>query len=469
MSTGKGSIQQGAPTTTVNPAQVSQQPYLDYGYQQSQNLYQNQPQQYYPGQTLATPSPYTAQGYNDIYNTGQSIDQSLRPTTNAAYTQAATGGYGVQNSPAYGGYQSYATGQSYPASQQAAIGQAAVPMGNQYAGTVGGYGQQAATSGQQYAGQVGGYAPQQAAYSGQLAANNNLGLSQLGQTSSGYYLPGQAGANPYLQPTIDAALDPLNRNYQTVTAPQTDAAASMSGRYGSGAQAGQISANEQNYLEQAGDITSKMSYDVYNAERQRQDAAAQQYGSLYNQGLTGGIQGLGAAGTTAYNAGNLANQGYQTAANAAAAAGGLDFRGLDTAAKAANDYAAAQQYGLTGLQSGYNTGNQAATQAMQYYPQLVAAQYSAPNAAVQAGQGLTAQSQAQIADEMARYYGMQSQPYTNLNTYLTQIGMGNPQAGSNTKTESAYTDPFASALSGVAGAAGIAGSLGWAPLAGLAI
>jgi len=145
------------------------------------------------------------------------------------------------------------------------------------------------------------------------------------------------------------------------------------------------------------------------------------------------------------------------------------LQGLGAAGAAANNYAASQQYGLTGLQSGYQSGYRAATQAMQYYPQLAAAQYSAPNAAVQAGQGLTTLQQQQLTDEMTRYYGMQAQPYTNLNTYLTQIGMGNPQAGSATKTESAYVDPFASALQGVAGAAGVAGSLGWAPLAGLAI
>jgi len=501
MSSGKGSLQQGAPTTTVNPAQASQQPYLDYGYEQAKSLYQNQPQQAYPGQSYAPINPYTTQGYSDIYATGQSVDQNLRPVANQAWGNAASGNY--QGNPAYGGYQGYAGGTSYPQGVHQAVGKAAVPTGNEYARQVGTYGQAAANTGGQYAGQTasyanpaaasgqffsgqaGQYAPQQAAYAGQLGANRNLGLSQLGQTASGYYLPGQAGANPYLQPTIDAALDPLNRNYQTVVDPGNAAAASASGRYGSGAHAGQVGASQQNYLEQAGDITSKMSSDIYNAERARQDAAAQTYGSQYQAGLTGAITGLGEAGRTAVNAGNLANQGYQnagnllaqagstanagysTGANAANAAGGLSFKGLDTAGTAANNYAAQQQYGLNSLSNAFNTANTNQLRAAEMYPQLAAAQYSGSNAAVQAGQGHTAQQQADITGAMSDWQRNQQQPYANLNAYLASIGK--PVGGSETVTKSAYTDPFSSALSGIGGLAGIAGSLGWAPLAGLAI
>jgi hypothetical protein len=136
----------------------------------------------------------------------------------------------------------------------------------------------------------------------------------------------------------------------------------------------------------------------------------------------------------------------------------LQLQGLQTAGTAANNYAQGQQYGLTGLQSGYQSGNQAAMNALSAYPNLAQAQYSAADAAVRAGEGLTALDQKQIADEMARYYGEQAQPYTNLNTYLQQIGQ--PMGGTGTVSQPYFQNPTANALAGISGATGIANNLG---------
>jgi hypothetical protein len=76
---------------TTNPTAAAQLPFLQDVWGKAQSLYNTQ-----PGIT-----PQLTQAYQDYANTGTSIDQSLRPVTNATYNTALTGGYGVQNSPAY--------------------------------------------------------------------------------------------------------------------------------------------------------------------------------------------------------------------------------------------------------------------------------------------------------------------------------------------------------------------------------
>ena len=103
--------QTNATCTAINPVQQAQQPYLNYGWGQAQNLYQNNPQTYYPGQTLADyipPNTLQTQGYQDLYNTGQNVTAGMWPTANTAFQQAASGQYGGQSNPAYGGYAAFA-------------------------------------------------------------------------------------------------------------------------------------------------------------------------------------------------------------------------------------------------------------------------------------------------------------------------------------------------------------------------
>jgi hypothetical protein len=411
----KGSSSPSGVTNVTNPAQVAQQPYLNFAYEQAKNLYQNNPQTYYPGQTLAQ-SPQQQQGYGNLYHIGGSLDEWMRPTANQVFGQAATGQMGGAANPAYPYYQGYATGTS--------------PISQNYQGLQG----QAQQMGGQYAQQVGQYAlpVQQMAY--QAGANNNLGLSQLGASAGGQYL----NANPHLAAAIEAAQRPTQTAYQTSIAPGLDAAAAQSGRYGSGAQAGMASTAQQNLVRGLGDISTNMSNANYARERQLQDAAAQQYGSLYNAGLGLGMTGL------------------QNAAAIQNTAGGQFWKGQDAAAQAAQQQAAANQYGISGLSSGFNTGNQAALEAMRLYPGLAQAAFLGPQAQIQGGQGLAAYDQARIADEMARYQGNQMAPYNTLAAYNAAIG--NPQGGSTSTPF--YRNPGAEALSGIAGIAGIGNNLG---------
>jgi hypothetical protein len=424
----KGSSPTNVTQTQVNPVQQAMQPYLNYGWGQAQSLYQNNPQTYYPGQTLADyipPNSLQTQGYQDLYNTGQNVTAGMWPTANTAFQQAASGQYGGQYNPAYGGYAALANStspvtQNYQALQQAA--------------------QQ---GGQQYADAIGQYADPVAYYAQQAAMNNNLGLSQLGNTASGAYL----NSNPDINAAIQAAQRPVTENFQTSVAPSIDAAASSAGRYGSGTMSGLYGQAQTKLAQGLGDISSNMMNANYARERQAQDAAAQNYGQLYNAGLGLGMQGMGAAA-------GIQNQ----AAN-------QYFAGQNAAQQAANAYGGATQAGLTGLSSGFNTGNQASLDALRMYPGLAQAAYSGPQATIQAGTGLGAQDQQsrqfqqqQIQDQMARYYGVQQAPWQGLEQFMRTIG--SPVGGSSSSTTPYYSNQMAGLGSVLSGGAGLLNSMG---------
>jgi hypothetical protein len=477
----KGSSQPAGQTNVTNPAQVAQQPYLNYGYQEAKNLYQNNPQTYYPGQTLApwmAPDPAQRQGYQNLYSTGSSLDEWLRPSANQVFGQAVTGQMGNAANPATPYYQGYAQGTSPVSQNFQGLQQGAQQGGQQYAQAVGQYapqmqqtGQQAYGAGSQYAQMIGGYATPLAGYGYQAGANNNLGLSQLGKTASGEYL----NSNPYMVQMVQSAMDPVTRNYQTSIAPGLDAAAAASGRYGSGAQANQASTAQQNLTRGLSDLSGNLYGQQYARERQAQDAAAQNYGQLYNAGLGLGMEGMRNAAGLLNQAGGMymsgadrALSGLGAAANTQNAAGNQFWEGQRGAQTAANAYGAANQYGITGLGSGFNQGNQNMLEAMRQYPQLAQAQFLGPQQQIQAGQGLTGLDQtyrsflqAQIDDERKRYEGNQMAPYNTLDAYMQSIG--NPQQGSTSTPY--YRNQGAEIMSGITGAVGLGRTL-LAPMTG---
>lgn len=442
----KGSTGQQGPST--NPTAMAQMPYLQDYWAGLKTAYENNPQSYYPGQTLAdyrAADPTLTQGYANLANAGQSLDQSLRPTANAAWNTLASGGAGYQNSPAYGGLNAFATGQTGPQQQYDAIGNAA--LNSPYPGQIA-----------QYAPQVAGYGAQAAGPNigtralGQAAQGQGMGLNALANTASGAYL----NSNPYLDAMYRSAADPVSRTYQTATAPTTDAAFSGGGRYGSGAAAGARDTNELNLGKALGDLSSNIYGQNYARERQAQDAAAQNYTSLTNQAAN------------AY--GTLRNQGLDTAIRGGTAAGGLEqaagsqaLAGQTLGLSAAQQQALAQQYGLSGLGSAFNAGNTALQNAAQMYPQLAQAQLTGANAEIAAGKGLTevdqtyrTYQQQTIDDAMKRYNADQAQPWTNLNMY--GAGLGAVPAGTNA-TQPYFQNPLASTLGGISGGLGIANQL----------
>jgi hypothetical protein len=94
-------------TTTINPTQQAQLPFLvgardnaGGGWNRAAFLADNNPLQYYPGQTLADFNPNLGSGYQSLIDTGLGLGSAVQGPANAAFNSAVSGGYGVQNSPA---------------------------------------------------------------------------------------------------------------------------------------------------------------------------------------------------------------------------------------------------------------------------------------------------------------------------------------------------------------------------------
>ena len=262
---------------------------MQKGYEGAQNLYQNNPLQYTPYQTLANQGGMEQlQGYQQLADQGRGFQQNIAQPTTDAYGQLISGAAGVQNSPAYAGMQQYAQGTAGPQQSLAQIQQAGLSAGNQYANN------------------IAQLSPLAKAYGDQAAGNSNFGLNslmgtaggggpgmqQLAATASGQYL----NSNPYSAAAFQSSVaDPMVRNYMTAVAPGIDASASASGRYGSGAHGGMVDTSQQNLVRGLGNAANEWGSAQYGRERALQDQAAQQYaaqgthagsqyGQLYNQG-----------------------------------------------------------------------------------------------------------------------------------------------------------------------------------------
>jgi hypothetical protein len=414
----KGSKPAGTVTSTAtNSAGLAQEPYLKEMWGQAQDLYKNNPMQYYPGQTLTQwGTPEKMAGLWDQYRAGDTLG-AMQGGVNNAYNTALTGGYGAANNQANQFYQGFANGTGYPQQNFQNL---------QDQSRVGGI-----TNAQL----IGQFSDPVSQFAAAASGNNNLGLSQLGNTASGAYL----NSNPYINAAIQAAQDPVTRNYQTAVAPQTDAMFSGGGRYGSGAMAGAVSTGQQNLARGLGDISSNMMNANYARERQAQDTAAGQYGQLYNAGIGLGMQGMGQAANIQQQAGNQWFQGQSAAQNAA------------------QQYAQGAQYGATGLNAMFNAGNQASQNALSMYPQFAQAQLIGPQAKTAAGTGMAAVDQATLADQMARFYGQQNAPYENLSKYSGYIGQ--PIAAQTSSSQPYFQNQGAEVLSGLTGIAGLGKSM----------
>jgi len=97
--------------------------------------------------------------------------------------------------------------------------------------------------------------------------------------------PTQAGNNPYLQRAMQSAIRPLTQNYQeNVLSGITDEAI-RSGQSGSSRQGIAEGIAGRGYLDQIGDITSRMAYGDYGAGMDRMGRAIDQAGAVANLGM----------------------------------------------------------------------------------------------------------------------------------------------------------------------------------------
>lgn len=387
---GKGPSQSGNITqTTVNPTQQAQLPFLVgqpgngiNGWGGAATLARTDPLQYFPGQTLAQDSSLFS-GYNALAGAGNGLSNSLIPVGNGAFLNAATGGMGIGNSPAYPGLNQIAFGNSAPqganttlASELGTLGlgnysnaagnaSAISALAGQIPGAVAPYGDvlaknaagagglvspytQALTSDSGIGSTVSPFAGDLRAWAALAAQNPASGM--LTKEAQGGFL----GQNPYIQGEFNAAASPVTRAYQTATAPQTDSNFEAAGRYGSGALANARSQNEQNLGLSLGNLASNLYGQDYANERGLMTQAQQTLGNQYLSGINTGVGAETNAGSMLTNAINSAIGANSAAGNLALGAGGL----ANSAASAGGNLAlGAGEAGIGGLTNAANVQN----------------------------------------------------------------------------------------------------------------
>lgn len=396
-------------TTTVNPTQQAQLPYLTTGWGAAQDLFTNNPYTYFPGQTLATPNYWLPQGYNTLATAGQTGSDMLSGI-NSMFSGITGSGNNLYASPAYSGLVDLASGTNANLLSSGANVTGLSSLGNQAAANP--------------------YTTQLAQLA-QEAGVHDYGMNQLQNTASGMYL----NSNPYLDDMFGSASGAVTRAYQTATAPGTASSFSGAGRYGSGAYANSVSQNQQDLGSTLGNLSANIYGGNYQAERARQDAASQALSALMQQNY--GLQGnlLNQAGNQYLSGLGQAAQDYLSSGQLALANAGM------------------QQNALNSLQSGYQAGNSNQLQALALAPSMLSAQSIPSQQMVQAGQGLTGLDQAQIQDEMNRFYGTQQAPWQNLTQYMNAIGQ--PTTGSGSTTQPYFTNPMANLLGAATGGLGL--------------
>lgn len=99
----------------------------------------------------------------------------------------------------------------------------------------------------------------------------NAGQQEFYNTLQGGYL--SPDSNPFLQQTINAATRPITQQYQEAVVPGINSTFSLAGRYGSDAQVSAQNRALDTYLTNLGETGSRLAYQNYGDERNRQAAA----------------------------------------------------------------------------------------------------------------------------------------------------------------------------------------------------
>lgn len=362
-------------TTTSDPWK-GQQPYLTDLFQQGQSLFQQGPQQYYPGQTVAPFSPQTQMGMDLMtqralggspqqdafgqYLQGQLGQQNLDPNSIYGPAMQAAGGIGQgQNLMNQAGQAAFGMGQpngmvgSAAGALGGSLGYGGLGEAGRYAGTPA---MGALPASQQYvqdtlaaspsfgdfASQIqqfapGGFERANAERLAQQFGASQAATGQLAGTAGGQFL----GSNPYLDQMFNKAAGRAGEAFNEQTMPALAAQFGSAGRTGSGLhqQMG------ENAARQFGRDLQGMAADIYapayESERGRQIQAAGALGGLDLQGQGLGLQ-QGQSNQSAALQAALANQ-------AAGLQGqGLNMQGLNLAG---NLYGGEQQrrLGAAGL------------------------------------------------------------------------------------------------------------------------
>jgi len=424
-------------STTTNEPWSGAQPALNLAMSSAQNLFNQGPPQYYPGQTIAPFSAQTLAGMNGI-------QANAGTTAPWAQTMGAslTGMMAPPPTPGTGFAAGLANGGGFNPFMSAAAAAGARPNAG--------------------LGAIMPYA------TGQAGMNPFLGniLQASGQTASGIgtqTLQQAAGGgflqNPFLSAAVGRATDAVRQS--------TDAMFSRGGRYGSSAHQDVLGKN-------VGDVASAMYGAAYDQDAGRMMGAAGQLSQYENAGLDRALQGVNAAAGVAeqglgrmYDAATLMpayfEQGAQRALSGFGAAGGMYQQGLDTGLNAfqtlGQDRSRTNADALAAIGAApgvYDFANQGARDLMGV------------------GQMLEGMDQSQIDADRARWDYAQNAPRANVE-WLNAIATGQGQLGGTQNMQGVTYQPyqrsnpfltglgaagaFASGLGALGGSAGLAGVL----------
>lgn len=226
-------------TTQVDP---TIQPFLSFGLNEAQRLYQAGGPQYFAGDTFVRPSEATQTGLQALQNRAMQGNPLL--------------------ASAQGAVQGAIQGQQNPAAQmyQNIYGQAASSPTNQF-------------------------------FTGLMGGSVNPAMAGTQATASGQYLSG----NPFFQGAFAPAAQAATTQFQKAIG-DVSSAASKAGRYGSGAMQNLQGQASNQLAQQLANTAGQLAYQNFAAERGMQEAAQGRLGALAQQNIVNqmaGATGLG--------------------------------------------------------------------------------------------------------------------------------------------------------------------------------
>jgi hypothetical protein len=425
-------------STTTTQIDPTIQPFLSYGLNEAQRLYQLGGPAYFSGDTFVRPSETTQTGLQALEQRALQGNPLLRDAQSAI-----RGAIQGQQNPAAQMYQNiYGQAQSNPTNAF-------------FTGLIGGTTNPALAG---YTNLRPGVDPG-AAVSNQIAFGNNVNPAMAGtqQTAGGAYL----GGNQFFQGAFAPAAQAATQQFQTAIG-DISSAASKAGRYGSGAMNTLQDRASSQLAKSLSDTAGQLAYQNYAAERGIQENAQTRLAGLSQQDIANRMaagQNLSGSAQNAFNqqlqqlqgVGNLTQQGL---ANQMAGASGLGQN---------YQQALATQMAATGgVGSTYASDLARQLSAAGAAPGFASADYQDIQNLLSAGQAREGYTGQQLQADLARFNFGQVRPQNNLSNFLSSV-YGNPLTNNRSTSASGQTPDatnFQNLLGGAATLGGLYKNLG---------
>lgn len=498
----------GSQTSTQKSEPWSgQQPYLKDLFRSAQGLYNQGPQEFYPGSTVAPFAPQQQQAMDMMTNRAlsgspqeqafgsylqsQLGQQNLDPSMMVNPAMQAAGGVGAgQNLMMQAGsgnpYMGSAANALSGMTGYGGLGESRAYAGDPRMGALPASEQYVNQMLQSSGGNFGDYADQ---IGGRLGGVSDAARQSLAQTSQGGYL----GSNPYLDQMFDTAAGRAGEAFNEQTMPGIAAMFGGAGRTGGGIQQETV----QNAARQFGRDLQGMAADIYSpayeSERDRMTQAASQLGGLDVSEGQLGLGGMNLAGDlyggdqqrrlgAANLGGDLFGQYNQADLGRANLGSDLYLGGRQLGQQAATNLGnLGSQFGQLQLGAGQGLGNlgmqgvnamgdlygniaQNQFRAGSLVPSYSGLEYGNMDRLMGVGNQIQGQAQDLIGGNMQRWGFNQQAPWDALNNYASVIH-GLP-GGYGTQTS---TQPTGSKLGGAVGGAMAGAPLGPWGIAGGAL